>query len=190
MAGRAASERLAWAVDALDLRPSDRVLEVGCGHGVAATLVCERLDDGRLTAIDRSPKMIAMAARRNEEHVASGRAVFETAPLEQADFGEERFDKVFGVHVAALWQSREALAVVRRHLAPEGGLYVIAQGPGWRRAADARGPARRVAAALSDHGFVVDEPLLAELEAAPVMCVVARTSVSPPRAGPSPAGSR
>jgi cyclopropane fatty-acyl-phospholipid synthase-like methyltransferase len=92
-----ASPRLAWAVDVLDVRPSDRVLEVGCGHGVAASLVCERLDGGRLTAIDRSAKMIDMAKRRNEEHVAAGRAVFETVEMERASFGEERFDKVFGV---------------------------------------------------------------------------------------------
>jgi ubiquinone/menaquinone biosynthesis C-methylase UbiE len=93
------TERLRRVVDRLDVQPGDRVLEIGCGHGVAATMVCERLETGRLTAIDRSPKMIAAAARRNAAHVEAGRAEFLVATLEDLDLGDRRFDKVFAVPV-------------------------------------------------------------------------------------------
>ena len=52
VAGKA-SERFVWAVDTLEVRPADRLLEIGCGHGVAVSLVCERLTTGTITAIDR-----------------------------------------------------------------------------------------------------------------------------------------
>ena len=167
MAGKA-SDRLAWAVETLAVAPGDRVLEVGCGHGVAASLVCERLHDGRLTAIDRSPKMIDLAMRRNEEHVAAGRARFAAVALEQADFGGERFDTIFGVHVAALWRSQAALAVVRAHLAPAGALYIVNQLPGRRTRAEAEAFAEPAAAALREHGLAVEAPRFADLEPSPI----------------------
>ncbi len=117
------SGRLERLVDRLDLRPGDRVLEIGCGHGVAATLVCERLTAGAYTAVDRSPKMIAAAERRNAEHVAAGRAEFLVMALESLDLGERRFDVIFAARVGLFQREPErARALAGRWLAPGGRL--------------------------------------------------------------------
>jgi SAM-dependent methyltransferase len=86
------SARLRAIVEGLGVQPGDRVLEIGCGHGVAATLVCELLGHGRLTAVDRSPAMIAAASRRNRRFVEDGRAEFLVRELEALELGERRFD--------------------------------------------------------------------------------------------------
>jgi ubiquinone/menaquinone biosynthesis C-methylase UbiE len=115
------SDRLKKVVEELDVQPDDRVLEIGCGHGVAASFVCERLEGGRLTAVDRSRKMIEAAERRNAEHVAAGRAEFIVGELEGLDLGERRFDKVFAVRVGLFHREPErAHALVEPWLAPGG----------------------------------------------------------------------
>jgi ubiquinone/menaquinone biosynthesis C-methylase UbiE len=120
------SERLRAVVERLDVQPDDRVLEIGCGHGVAATFVCERLDGGHLTAVDRSPKMVEAAARRNAEHVRSGRAEFLVAHLEELDLGDRRFDKIFAVRVGLFHREPErARGIVERWLAPGGTLLTV-----------------------------------------------------------------
>ena len=173
MAGKA-SERLVWAVETLALDPADQVLEVGCGHGVAVSLVCERLTSGRITAIDRSSKMIAMAARRNREHVAGGRAMLKTAALEEADLGDERFDKIFAFNVAPFWlQPQEALGIVRRHLAPDGAVYLF-----WdaRHGQSDRAPylADQLSEKLRLAGFSVGRVLIKDLRPVPAVCVSGR----------------
>ncbi len=125
------SERLQRVVDELDIRPDDRVLEIGCGHGVAATLVCRRLDGGRLTAIDRSRKMIEAAARRNAAYVADGRAEFLVASLEDLDLGDRRFDKIFAVRVGLFHRDpARARALAERWLAPGGAVFAFYDEPG------------------------------------------------------------
>jgi ubiquinone/menaquinone biosynthesis C-methylase UbiE len=124
------SERLAAIVAGLDIDPAARVLEIGCGHGVAATFVCERLESGRLTAVDRSPKMVAAAARRNSAYVAAGKAEFLVATLEDLDLGDRRFDTIFAVRVGLFRREPErARALAERWLAPGGAVFAFFDAP-------------------------------------------------------------
>ena len=123
------SERLRGIVAGLGLGPGDRVLEIGCGHGVAATHVCEAIGPaGRLVAVDRSPKMVAGGARR---HAAfAGMAEFVSGELETLDLGGRRFDVVLAVRVGLFQREpARARALARRWLAPGGRLHVVFDRP-------------------------------------------------------------
>jgi ubiquinone/menaquinone biosynthesis C-methylase UbiE len=157
-----ASERLRWVVDQIDPGPADVVLEVGCGHGVAVTLVADRLQDGQVTALDRSAKMVAATQRRAADHVAAGRVEVLEGDLATVELRARRFDTVFAVNVIAF--AREParnLTVVRRHLAADGRLWLCFQGP------PSGGPATQVVerfrTALTGEGFVVDDMRRREL---------------------------
>jgi ubiquinone/menaquinone biosynthesis C-methylase UbiE len=124
------SERLRSIVAQLDIRPDDRVLGIGCGHGVAATLVCERLDGGHLTAIDRSQKMIDAAGRRNAAYVEAGKAEFLVATLEDLDLADRRFEVAFAVRVGLFDREPDrARSLVEPWLAPGGRLFAFFDPP-------------------------------------------------------------
>jgi ubiquinone/menaquinone biosynthesis C-methylase UbiE len=124
------SERLRRIVEQLDIRPGDRVLEIGCGHGVAATLVCERIGHGRLTAIDRSPAMVVAAARRNAAYVEARTAEFLLSALEELDLGDRRFDKAFAVRVGLFHREpARARGLVEPYLVPGGRLLTAFDPP-------------------------------------------------------------
>jgi SAM-dependent methyltransferase len=166
------SERFVWAVETLEIDPGHSVLEVGCGQGVAVSLVCERLGArGRITAIDRSQKMIAAARRRNHLHVESGRAVLEAVALEDADLGNQRFDRVFAFNVAPFWlEPKEALEVVREHLAPSGAVYIF-----WdARRQTGSDLGERLSERLLQGGFAIDRVLFKKLKPVPAVCVIGR----------------
>jgi SAM-dependent methyltransferase len=173
VAGKA-SERFVWAVDTLEVGPANRLLEVGCGHGVAVSLVCERLETGTITAIDRSPKMIEMATRRNREHVDAGRAVFEAVALEDADLGDRRFDKIFAFNVAPFWQRPErALDAVREHLTRDGAVYLFWDARHFP-SDGARDLGNQLADRLREGGFSVDRVLVEDLRPVPAVCATGR----------------
>lgn len=172
-----AAARLVWAVETLDVQPTDRVLEVGCGHGVAVSLVCEKLVAGTITAIDRSAAMVEAARNRNRSHIAAGRAVVRTSTLAKADFDGETFDKIFAIRVSDFWtRPVENLYAVRNALAPGGALYLFYDHPQWKDANETQTFANVVMTNLRANGFRIEAELSQEGTATPTVCVIARAA--------------
>jgi SAM-dependent methyltransferase len=145
-------QRLCWAVRVLDVAPGDHILEIGCGPGVALSLVCDRLAGGRITAIDRSATAIRRAAGRAAAHIAAGKAVLHRVDLAALDLPGQRFSKVFAVNVNLFW-ARPADAewrAVTSHLRDDGVLYLFYETPGPEKAGRV---APAVTAALTRHGL-------------------------------------
>jgi trans-aconitate methyltransferase len=117
--------RVEFALSVLDVDPHHRVLEFGCGSGVAAAAVSARVTNGHVTAIDRSARAIARAVS--------------TAPdvrfrhVELGDFTTEHgYDRVFGINVNLFWTGRadrESLAI-RDALTPQGIAVLVYETPG------------------------------------------------------------
>jgi cyclopropane fatty-acyl-phospholipid synthase-like methyltransferase len=166
-------ERARWIVEAMEVRPQDVILEIGCGHGAAVGLVCARLAGGRIVAIDRSAAMTKVARQRNQEHLASGRAVIQTVPLAAVDLAGQRFDKVFAMNVNLFWvrSAEPELEVVRRLLRPGGAMYLGYQPPDPARAAAVAG---RTAAFLAERGFTTTVLTGVSPRSPALACVVAR----------------
>ncbi|MFB6550084.1 class I SAM-dependent methyltransferase [Streptomyces sp. NPDC056405] len=115
---RAWSARLAsW----LPARPGD-VLDLGCGTGSLSLLAAER--GHRVTGVDLSPAMVALARAK----LAGRDAVFLTGDAAAPPVGEQRFDAVLVRHV--LWTLPDPGRVLRhwRELLRPGGRLVLVEG--------------------------------------------------------------
>jgi SAM-dependent methyltransferase len=154
VAPRTVPERVRWAVDQLPLRPGCRVLEIGCGSGTAAELVCARTGGARVLAVDRSATAVARTVERNLGAVRSGVLTVRQAALAELAVPAASFDVAFAVDVNLFWTTPAdpELTVLRRALAP-GGTLLVAYGPG---PCPARQDAvlERVRSAVAAHGFV------------------------------------
>jgi SAM-dependent methyltransferase len=77
-------QRNRWVVSLLDVQPTDRVLEIGFGPGLAIAGLSRRVgDSGHVYGIDHSEVMLRQATRRNAAAIAAGRVSLSRAPVDQ-----------------------------------------------------------------------------------------------------------
>ena len=151
-----------WTLSRLDLQACDRVLEIGCGPGVALRDIAKIATRGFVAGIDPSEVMVHQAVRRNREAIRRGRVDIQLASMSALPYPDRHFNKAFGTNSiqfsrALLYDLRE----VHRVLRPSG-LALFSIQPMWKGATNraARTIVRNLAAAMGDAGFInctVDE---------------------------------
>ena len=166
------SDRLRWAAQVVNPTPEARVLEVGCGHGVLVSLLCDRLTTGTVLGLDRSPTMVAAAARRNAAHVAAGRAVLRRSTFEEAELRAGAYDALVAFNVRAFWGGESIWGSVRSVLRPDGAAYICFQP---MSAADDE-VLERLAAHAGAAGMALDGIERADTEPFRSVCAVVRVS--------------
>ncbi|WP_016906781.1 class I SAM-dependent methyltransferase [Streptomyces xiaopingdaonensis] len=143
------------AVRLLDVQPTDRVVELGCGPGVAVAALAARATQGLVVGVDHSAVMIGQARRRNHAAVRADRVRLLRTPVEQLSLDEGVFDAALAINTVGMWPDPPVrLRHVARLLRPGGRIALIGQPrrPG-ADAADSESVGRTLADLLSEVGI-------------------------------------
>jgi ubiquinone/menaquinone biosynthesis C-methylase UbiE len=113
----------AFAVDQLQLQPTDKVLEIGFGGGVNIQRLLDR--SALVVGVDRSRDAVAAADRRFARARSAARANFQLGEVEALPLADDSFTKAITVHTVYFWASLDrGFREIYRCLQPEGLLVV------------------------------------------------------------------
>jgi len=113
-------------IEMIQLKPGERVLEVGCGTGVLSILAKLAVgDEGTVDGIDLAPRMIAQAQSKTKN---MGLEInFQTASIDELPFPNDGFDVVISslmFHHLPLEIKRLGLIEIKRVLESKGRFFL------------------------------------------------------------------
>src|SRR5688572_1063806 len=115
-----------WMVDCLDVGPDDRVLDVGCGPGLAVATAAALVPGGCVVGVDASPTMVRQAWRRNRHAVAQGRVEIRCADATRLPYPDASFTAAGSLNSLQFWPDPEqGLRELLRVLRPGGRVAVV-----------------------------------------------------------------
>src|SRR5919109_597306 len=118
-------QRNMWAVGLLEVEPTDRVLEIGFGPGIAIRELSRRATHGLVCGVDHSEVMVRQATRRNRDAVRAGRVALRLGAAEHLPAFAEPFDKVLAVNNMGMWREPdEQLRALHRLMRPGGRIAI------------------------------------------------------------------
>jgi trans-aconitate methyltransferase len=170
MAVQTIPARIRWAVDFMDVRPNDHILEIGCGPGAGAELICSRLESGRLFAIDRSESGVDRTRRRCAKFIEAGRLTVRQIDLATLRVPVKRLTKVFAFNVNLFWVRKcdDEVALLHERVLPGGAVYFFYEA---NRPELIPNIVTKASKALTDGGFRVS---LVEQKAPPVVAIIGK----------------
>lgn len=113
-------------LDAADIAPGERVLDVGSGTGTLAIAAARRVGErGTVVGVDASAEMVEFASTKARRQSAS--VSFVRAPAHVLPFSEAQFHVILcalTLHHLSAPERRQAIAEMRRVLAPAGRVLI------------------------------------------------------------------
>jgi SAM-dependent methyltransferase len=128
MAVQTIPARIRWAVDFIDVKRDDHILEIGCGSGHAADLICQRLEGkGKMFAIDRSEAGVDRTKARCKEHIEAGKLKVRQIDLATLRVPVKRLTKVYAFNVNLFWvrDCSDEIALLHERVLPGGSVNLF-----------------------------------------------------------------
>jgi ubiquinone/menaquinone biosynthesis C-methylase UbiE len=101
-----------WTLALLDLHPTDRILEIGCGPGHALQQASSLASEGLVAGLDHSSAMLRQARARNAAAIRESRVDLRLGDVNQPlPYDAAAFDKAYAVQV--LYFLPDALPILR-----------------------------------------------------------------------------
>jgi ubiquinone/menaquinone biosynthesis C-methylase UbiE len=112
-------------VEMLDIKPTDRVLDIGFGGGVTIEEMVKTIDTGKIHGVDFSQAMVDKAKRRFKKSIQAGKVSIEFGDVSKLPFEAKVFDKVCTVNTIYFWNDPLVSLRELRRVMKKGGKLII-----------------------------------------------------------------
>lgn len=166
-----------WAVEQLELAPTDRVLEVGFGPGVAIEALAHAVPRGRVYGLDHSATMLRRASARNRAAVHTGMVQLRLGSVADLPAYDAPLDAILAVNSMGFWPEPAVRLEELRSLLRSGGRIAIVSQPRGKGATaeTSRQAARAIEQKLGEAGFSRIRVKTLPLKP-PAVCVIGETT--------------
>jgi ubiquinone/menaquinone biosynthesis C-methylase UbiE len=88
---------VSWTIALLDIKPDDRILDVGCGPGALIHAIAEQTTEAVVAGVDTSPVMLKQATRRNAGFIQQRRVQLHQGSALALPFAAAAFDSEMSI---------------------------------------------------------------------------------------------
>lgn len=112
-----------FALNLLDLKANQHVLEIGFGHGITLEKIAQMDESIKLAGVDHSQLAVESFQKKSRNHSMIS---VECASGSQLPFNDNSFDRIFGVHIHYFLKNfRQFLLEVHRALNNDGKFILV-----------------------------------------------------------------